>query len=131
MSKKAQILRQEQIARERGLLGPEEARIKTTASYEAARAMNEQKPVTDLPTRLPPYFCAGCPERGHAVTHNGLPGKCVDGRFWSNGELSRMKEIKVGYGDKAMSFMTGPKMSMFRELFDLDYASAEVHTIKP
>ncbi len=107
------------------MLGPEEGHLKTTASYEVARAMNAPKPV-EAPPQVPPYSCAGCPERGHKVTHNGMPGKCIDGRFWSNGELTRMREIKTIYGEPAVKQMTSRTSLMLRELLDLDYANAEV-----
>lgn len=127
MSKSAQRARQEQIARERGLLPPERSAIKTDKHFFIAPANKEEVKAYAPAAERPKWHCDGCPERGHRVTHNGVTGRCIDGSFWTDGEIYRMRQIdsKYGAGTSKQVFMS-EKIMMLRDVLDLDFADADI-----
>lgn len=109
--------RQTAIAREMGLLPPEEgvqvhrrAYVPIEAKVEEPRAAHE------------PWVCHDCPGGRHKVPG----GTCIDGQLWSHGELFEMKRLDALEPGMAKRLFNNKALMALRKTLDLDFSNIKV-----
>lgn len=128
MSARAQRERQEQIAREMGLIGPPKGENRT--SYARMMAMMPKKdPPPSVSPPKPRERHEGCPGGRHKLES----GKwCIDGRVWEHAEIANMKRLNVRHGDgTAKKLMAMDALRMLDEALDLDMSTLDVREHTP
>lgn len=115
--------RQEQIARELGLLPP----LSTTPSeYKVHRGMAPYPEImrkADPPPAPapPPCPCADLPFGNHKM----LDGWCVDGAFYTHGDLNSIKRVQVVAGKDRLAPMID-RLRAIHAIIPLDFTTLNV-----
>ncbi len=118
--------RQEQIAREMGLLPPLEPR-KTAFELEQDRIRDEAEARiaemrrTHLSYPEEPDPCTGCKNGRHKIEGKGW---CIDGVFYAYGDINAIKKNIAVHGKKFENML--PALRKLHAAIPLDFGSIEV-----
>jgi len=120
--KQLQKNRQEQIAMELGLIpDPEKERLARLAKEKSKK--EEEERLRKQVVQAPGWECPDCPGGKHPVKD----GWCINGRFWSHGEIFRMKEIAVQQPELPKKLVENKALMMLKDSLGLDFSTLEVH----